>query len=265
MSQSIYSFKDYKDFLTHQIESLGRGARSKIAKAANCQLAYLSQIFSGPYELSLEQGLGISRFLQLNEMEQEYFIYLVLIARAGTTDLKKFLSNRANAIREEALKVSTQVKDAPLSEADQILYYSSWQYSAVHLITAISEYKTVEQIANRLQIPVQRTKKILDFLKDRNLVQIHNGSYTPKNNISHLTGQSNLISKHHGNWRLKAAAAAELGLTDNLQYSSCMTMSNEDAIKVKEILLEALKKSHDLVRKSNDEDIFGFNLDFFKL
>jgi enolase len=41
--------------------------------------------------------------------------------------------------------------------------------------------------------------------------------------------------------------------------------SNEDAIKVKEILLEALKKSHDLVRKSNDEDIFGFNLDFFKL
>jgi hypothetical protein len=51
----------------------------------------------------------------------------------------------------------------------------------------------------------------------------------------------------------------------DLHYSSAVTLSRDDAFKIREILLSAIKNSVDHIVKSPEEDVFALIVDFIGL
>jgi len=97
------------------------------------------------------------------------------------------------------------------------------------------------------------------------LAKLTGGSYTVGSRHIHLGKASNFVSRHHTNWRLCAIRAIEENRDQNLNYSSAVALSRDDAFKVREILLSAVKSSVDLIMKSPEEDAFVLNVDFVPL
>ena len=59
--------------------------------------------------------------------------------------------------------------------------------------------------------------------------------------------------------------AFEENNTQNLNYSSAVTLSAEDALRIREILLGAIKSSADVIMNSPEEEVFSLAVDFVAL
>lgn len=79
----------------------GRGELTKIAAALRVHPTFISQVFRGPRELSLEQAALLAYHLQLSEPEREFFIDLVGLSRAGNDPLKTVLKRRMTMLKEQ--------------------------------------------------------------------------------------------------------------------------------------------------------------------
>ncbi|HEY1080196.1 MAG TPA: hypothetical protein VGE46_08860, partial [Bdellovibrio sp.] len=66
----LYDFEDYKAYLRHRAEA-ERGVKSALAKALNCQSAYISQVLNENAHLSLEQGDAANTFFAHSEKESQ--------------------------------------------------------------------------------------------------------------------------------------------------------------------------------------------------
>jgi hypothetical protein len=71
---------------------------------------------------------------------------------------------------------------------------------------------------------------------------------------------------HHSNWRLLAMQALENEQSDELHYSSVITMRREDIPKIREAMVRAIEEVRGKVRSSTDEDsVLCYTLDLFEL
>lgn len=57
-------------------------------------------MLSGVSHFSFEHAVAIARFLGLTETESDYFILLVHVAKAGSTELKQHYLNQLRKIQE---------------------------------------------------------------------------------------------------------------------------------------------------------------------
>src|SRR5262245_54480093 len=97
---NIYEYTDYRKFLLkfiHQSPKKGRGIRSKMAEVMNCKTSYVTQVLVGKAGLSVEQAYELREIFNFNEEEAQYFLLLVLYARAGTDALKKTLKKQISS------------------------------------------------------------------------------------------------------------------------------------------------------------------------
>src|SRR5690348_7678173 len=107
--KSVLEFEEYKEFL-REIEAsrseLQRGFRSRLAEAAQCQNAFVSQVLNTSAHFSLEQGLRVAKFLSLGLEESQFFILLLEHNRAGTKELQGFFKLQLDSLREKLLNIS---------------------------------------------------------------------------------------------------------------------------------------------------------------
>src|SRR4051812_16373821 len=108
--KNLFEYRDYKTYLLDIIRSSpsgGRGLRQQFAKAAGCQLPYVSHVLSGTYHFNAEQIDGIGKYLGFREQEQEFLINLVHLHRAATPSLKAFYKG----LVERAAYKNTDLKE----------------------------------------------------------------------------------------------------------------------------------------------------------
>jgi hypothetical protein len=106
---SVFEFDNYRKFVRHAISTtpaLGRGSVKKMATALRVHPSLISQVLSGSKDFTSEQANDIASFLNLNELETEYFLCLVDIERAGTSRLKTFLQNKLMRLTLSAPKTN---------------------------------------------------------------------------------------------------------------------------------------------------------------
>jgi uncharacterized protein (TIGR02147 family) len=268
MKKTLFEYSNYKHFLNDTVESQpngGRGFKRKIALAAGCQPAYVSHVLSGEYDFSCEQGEAISRFLGHTREETEYFILLVNYARAGTHHLKQFFQKTLNSKAEHYLALKNRVKIAQtLTREDHSQYYSHWHYSAIHMLTTIPNYGTAEKIAAHFSLPISLVREVLEFLKSRRLVENDRGQFKPTETFLHLDSDSPLISRHHTNWRLQAIAHMAAPRENDLHYSSCFSVSAEDARKLRQMMGQFLEEATRVIKPSKEEKLYSLCLDLFE-
>ncbi len=268
MKNSVYEHTNYKTYLRIVIAERakgGYGERSRLARILNCQSAYISQVLNGDSHFNLEQADVINGYCGHTKEEARFFFLLVGLARSGTTSLREKFKEQIDEVLESRLILKNRISVKTTLRPDgQATYYSHWTYSAVHMLLTIPEFRTKETIATRLNISVERTSEILDFLVQSGLAVSEKGKFHSGEVRLHIPSDSPFVVNHHTNLRLRAIQQLEGG-TKEIHYSSIVTLSKGDLRKIKDLLIGIIQNVKAIVKDSNEEELCAFNLDFFRL
>lgn len=267
---SVYVYTDYKKFIEDTIEKQpneGWGVKSQLAKALKCETSFISQVLNGDSNFSLEQGFQVAQFFKLDDEEAEFFLLLVNLARAGNVTLQNFYQKRISLIRNVRLSVTEKFRTkASLTKEEEAKYFSSWIYAAVHAAMSISKLQNVDTLSSYLGVRKDIVDEALKFLVASQLLKKTEKSYELGVIKLHLGKESAMVSKHHGNWRVRALRALETAADDKqLHYSSVVTISESDIAVIQESLLEGIARVKEKISASQPERLYSLNFDFFEL
>ena len=266
---SIFEFSDYKAYLKAlelQRSQFQKGFRSRLAETLDCQNAYISQILNTGAHFSLEQGLKVSTFLRLTEIEIRYFILLIERSRAGTKELRAFFEKDLEALRERRLDIQGKVpKTRTLTFEDQSLYYSSWVYPTIHMLVTIPHFGSITKIVSVLGISEDFAREVILFLVTTGLINEKDGELVSGTTQVHLSIDSPFIRQHHNNWRAAAIQSLNSFDTKGLHYSTVSSLSNDDVEKIKSKFIKVIQEYVEVIAPSKEETLYNFNLDFYSL
>lgn len=266
-SLNIFDFSDYREFLKAWLEdakALKTSNLTRLAGAASVHPTFLSHVLAATKELSLEQAALISDYLNLTELEQDYFFAIIQIDRAGNQKLKKYWLNKKQEIEKEKNKLSQRFeKHRQLTYEHRAIFYSSWIYSAIWVSTAIENGQTLNQIAERFHISRNKAEEIVTFLLQTGLCNEDNGLLSIGEAHIHIPNESPLVVKHHTNWRMKAIQKMDTRENSELFFTSPMSIAKKDFDAIREKLNVALKEVVDIAKDSSAEEIVCLNIDFF--
>ncbi len=264
----VFDFNDYHDFLHYQIKDNSdvRGYLTQLAKAAECQKSYLSQVIKGRVHFTPEHATKLTLFWNLNDSESEYFIQLVHLGRTSFMPLIKKIRFRLKEIKStrENFAQRFQQESVPSIEA-QSSYYSSWIPGAIHVIVDIEKYRTLEAIATRLALPPNLVKSHLEILMSLGLVIKQGAQWLPTGKNIHLPKASMFTVVNHQNWKSRALLDCQMSDTAGVHYSAIQTLSTNDYENLKDLLLGFIDQQRKTIEPSKPEEIVCFTCDWFKI
>lgn len=264
----LFDAADYRAYLEFYIKNKpkkGHGFKLKIAEALSVHPTLITQILKGHKTFSIEQAYLLVQFLEMSDLEKDYFITLVEYDRAGSVSLKKFIERRLLKLRQESEKVKNRVHSyASMSEADQALFYSQWYYSAIRLSCGINEKVNSKSLSKNFNLPIELVEKITNFLLSRGLiVEKEDKTFNRGPQNTFLPADSPLISRHHMNWRMKAIERHPRLETDELAFSAPLTIAEKDLSEVKKMCLDFIQEISKKVSSSEAEKLACINIDWF--
>lgn len=268
MNKTLYDFDDYREYLQQAlpVSGPGRGARTRLADALGCQNGFVSLVLSGGAQFSLEHATVISRFLKHDADEEDFFLLLVHLGRAGSRELERYYLRKIEQIRERRREIKVRIKErSDLSENDRLLYYSSWHYTAIHMCLLSAGTRTRDSISGFLNIAPNKVSEVLNFLVQAGLAAQEGDQFISGPTRIHLPSESPLISKHHSNWRMRAVESLDHVSSQDLHFSSVMSISKDAAEKIRAILLQAIQDAEPVIREAKDETVVALTIDLFGL
>ena len=264
--QSLFQLTDYRDYVKSWTEARGRGEYGKIARHLGVHTTLVSQVFNGRKTLTEEQASKLCVYMSLSDLETDYFLKLVQIERAGTDQLQAVYRRHLDQIKDEANKIKSRVPTSTkMTEQDRALFYSSWQYSLVRLMTSIPKFQSKEKIAFALGLSVSRVQEILDFLVSRSLCKEERGRYIRTTENTHVDANSPLAIRHHQNWRNKVIVLQEMMTQEDLCFTAPISIANKDKSKVRKILLDTISEISKIVEPSTSEEVIYLGIDWIKI
>jgi hypothetical protein len=238
-----------------------------MARHCGIHASVLSLVFQKKRELTLEQAAALADYFGLNEAESQYLLLLVQLERAGNEPLRKLLRKQKETLLASRNQVVKRVKSSrKLTEEEKAIYYSSWLYSAVRILSALPGLSAKEPLRKKLGLGREPFQQIVDFLVRQGLCAEEGGRLRPLAHSTHLDGASPLVSRHHGNWRVKAMEKhPSLDQERELAFTSPMALSRADALKVRSLLLDAIEGVCRIADPSPSETAYFLNLDWLEI
>ena len=265
----IYDFETHQKFLEYWIQARsngGRGELLKIAAHAKLHSSTLSQIQKGSREFTPEQAVLVCDYMGLSEPETRFFLLLLQRAKCSSPLLKTLIEKQIKEAQENSVELAhVLVSDQKISDEAKAVFYSNWFYSAVRILSSIPGYQTLESLEVRLGLPRALLAQVISFLKNTGLCVENSGKLAPGPSYTHLESTSPLISRHHGNWRIKAMECHPSLGKQELCYTAPMSISTKDAEKVRGLAVAFLEEVQKLRKDSDSEEAYCLNLDWFKI
>jgi len=265
----IYESKSFSGFLNKYLKTLpnkGRGTLRSISIATGIHSTTLSQAVKGGRPFSLEQVVNICQYLGLSELETKYALLLSQEERAGTEVLRKIFATELKVLKQQASELVHNVKrDKVLPEEEKALFYSNWFYSAIAVLSSIPSLSSANALSSRLGLSKQKTNQVIGFLVNAGLCTDKGGKIEPGTYSTHLEAGSPFISRHHSNWRIKAIEKhPNLDNETEMAYSSPMSLSKQDADKIRSMIVDFVKKVNQIREPSASEEAYFLNIDWLK-
>ena len=264
---SVFEFDSYKEFLKAWIGSRakgGRGESRRIALRLGLSSTLISQIQNADKHFTSEAASELCDYLELGEKEADHFLLLVEHARAGSHGLKSRLLKKIAKGRAEAQKLSERMDDdKTLTDTEAAIYYSHWSYTGITHLIACQPRLSMDELAERLQLPAHMISKVLNFLIKSGLVVSRDGALEMGLKHIHISADSPLVVKHHLNWRLRAFDRMPYSRNDDLFCTAPMSLSREVADRIRADLPAYIEKIVKWVGPSPSEVVRCLNIDFF--
>lgn len=269
----IFEFFDYRKFLRSYVKSRprnGRGELTRICERLSIPTSLMSQILAGSRELTLEQGLALSKYLGHTELETDYLESLILLERASTEDLRKRVRARIEKLKRDGLLLGKRMAVAKeLSEEQLATFCSAWTYSAIHLLTSLTAHGkdglTVDEIAQKLKMDRPKVSEQLSFLCHAGLCVQEGDRYVMGGQSTFVKRESPHLARLHSNWRIKAIHDFEKRSEEDFMTTAQVSLSRKDFLVIREKLLEVIKFASERVKDSAPEDVAFLNIDWFCL
>jgi len=266
---SVYDTKDYKVFFNSWVleqPKKGHGEYRRLAQHLGVSTTLISQIFKGEKHPSLEIALDIGEYLGLNELESEYFLLQVEYAKAGSHKLKDKFGKQISARQEKAKRIENRIKkDFELADEDKAVFYSSWMYSGIRLLTAVPNHSNVATIAQKLNLPRSTIQKIVEFLLNKKLIQEKGGKLQVSNISTHIGSSSFLVNRHHQNWRIHGFQKMLADDSKNIFYTGPVALSDEATEHIQKMILNFIQEYHKVYGPSDSESVRCLNIDWFEV
>lgn len=265
---SVFEFKHYRDYLLSCLGQQGTrtGRRQQAALAMGCHNTYLSQVMAGKIDLSLEHAESLNDFLEHSNEEAEFFILQVLLARAGSKKLQKRFEEKIKQLLSKRLVISERMgKLEQVSENDRERFYSHWIYSALHVLVSIPKFQTIEALSKALGYQEPSIRAELDFLRQIGIIKYEKSKYQIGPNSIHIAADSPFVTKHHLNWRYHTIQNLFNSVSEDLHFSSVVSLDINAVSQVRTILLKALEKNRSVIVDAKAETAYVMNFDFYKL
>lgn len=266
--KTLYECNSHIEYLNSVFDprKARRGIKAKFSEHLRIQPAFLSQVLSGKYSLSVEQADLANQFFEHSNEDSNFFILLVSRDRAGTSTLKAYYEEQLKTILQKRLLISERIgKKTEVRESAKNEYYSSWVYSAVHVICTIEGVSSKQDIARLLQLPIDLVSKVIEFLIENELIIKKNGKFEWTNSWVRIDKNSPHIIRHHSNWRIQAINNLEIQTNNDLHYSGVFSISQKTARTIKDLLMESVKENLKRIEESSEEDVYVLNVDFFSI
>ena len=266
---TVLDFGDYKKYLSIRLKTSGelRGTRSKLAAYLQCQTAHISQVLRGDGHFSLEHAAQINEFLEHSQDESEYFILLLQKERSGNRSLTKHFERRMAAIqagRQRAKIAAAKPMDTTTS-SDLVLYYTSWQISAVH-IALMRKSQTASELERILGLSAVNVQHALTTLLQLRLIrgpEEHQYQCLPER--IHLPPDSPIVGNHHSNWRMRTIQKIDQGQDPaSLHYSGPMAISKQSALQIRQLLVKSIEGMEHFINLPGEEELCTVCIDFYK-
>jgi uncharacterized protein (TIGR02147 family) len=261
---NLYEYFSYKTYLIDLVSQTNIKV-SALSEMAGCNRSYFSQMINGKVQLTSDHIINLAEGLDFSELEKEYFITLCLLERSSLINTKDVLEKKLNRLRQKNLVLSKKIKDEgksfELTDEMKGEYYSSWVYGQIHILTSIEEFQTPESIALKLNISLNSVKKILNRLRDMQLVLKKENNYIHQARNLHIPHISPHNVVNHMNWRMRAIQKVQ---EDNgIHYTAAFSLSKKDIPVLKAQLLDFIKKQREVIGASGTEEVYCFNCDLF--
>lgn len=267
--KAVFTYTSFSDFLVHEIEKntdLKRGEKKLIAEALNIHPTLLSQILSGVRVFTEEQVFMLCEYFGFSELETDYVFILHQIANTQNKKYKERLHRKRDGLKNRSLQLSERVeKDKVLTNEEKSIFYSSWQYSAIRIFSSLEGGKTRDEIAERFNFDKKQVGEILEFLVGAGLCRLEKGRYLHQVSRTHLEKSSPHYKQHHSNWRIKSIQRLDNALDEDLTFTAPLSMGKKDFEKLREEMVQMIKRISAVVAETDPEEIYCLNLDFFKI
>jgi uncharacterized protein (TIGR02147 family) len=264
---SIFNFSDYREYIQDYVQNLpkkGWGFASKMSVAIDIQPALFSQVLSGEKDLTLEMGFKFAKYISLNDIETEYLMELLQLARAGSEELKAHYTQRVAKLKHEGGKLKNHLTDGKIMALEEkVEFYSNFLYSAIRIYSSIGDGKSPEEIQKHFQVPSPFLKSILEFLESHGLCERLGNRYRLGQQRTVAEKGTPMYFKHSTNWRLQAIQKMELNRKSDLFITSPMSLSIEDQKIIHNQIIEFVKNFSERVKNSDSEETVCLNIDFF--
>jgi uncharacterized protein (TIGR02147 family) len=268
---NIFEFDSYKEFLRSWLQeqpNAGHGLRSRMAEAIGTQTGFITQVLTGAAHFSPEQVFAMADLLGQSSEEIQFLQLLLQYERAGTNAYRKHVTVQIEKVRSERNNLLKRLKAESFpSDIDQGTYFSSWIYACVHVMATCERFqKSRVAIAEALNLPISQINEVLEFLLRTGLVEeTPEGLQVGKARV-HLGTDSPFLRRHHTNLNLLSLQnILNQPLDQNLQYSSLVSLSEDDVQKIREIFLKSIQESKGIVRDSEGATVYATTLNFFKI
>ena len=262
----IFAYRDYKIWLKSILElHEERGFRAKLAEAAGCQRAFLSQVINGNANLTADHAAGIAEYMALDERETEFLQLLILYSRAATKKLRSYLDKRLNKLAKEYKHLGERLKRPAPQDNMALEYYSDWIYSAIHMLLTIPQFRSEWAIAERLHLQASVVQHHLRRLEDWGLARKgQDNLWEASEDSLHIPSEHPMTAVHHRNWRLKACEHnPKFDALDNFRFTAVCSLSVEDLQELQRRMTEFVLQTQKLVSASHEEEVACICLDIF--
>jgi uncharacterized protein (TIGR02147 family) len=264
---SIFDYSNYRTYLRAvlPVKGEGRGRRARLAEALRVQSAFVSRVLSGAADFSQEQCVLINRFLDLTEDEGDYLFLLLLYAKAGSSDLRKYYEAKIDEVRREKREIEARVAPSrKLSMESQVVYYSDWIYSYLHLYFRMPELQKGSWMQS---LPFSRKKleAAIQWMAKHHLIENKNGKWVSNLELLHLERDSPLIKGFHSQWRRQALNQLDQGDDRDFFFTAPISLSQKDFEKIRNLLLQTVESVDEILIPSPDEAIACLNIDLFRI
>jgi uncharacterized protein (TIGR02147 family) len=263
----VEDFDDYKAYLRERIlRARGvKGYGRLLAEAAGCHPSFLSQVLNGPTQLTPDQAAGLSEFWALDETRTEIFLILVQRARSSSPAFRRILDRKLTRLRGERRDLAKRFGAPRLPDAEEVLYYSSWLWSAAHVLTSIPRYGRVEALAKRLGVTIDALEPTLQGLERMGLLEKKGEKWKRTGRSLHLPRESPLYLQHLLNWRHRALIEANGRSPDTVHYSAVHGLSRADADRLRAMIVRFIDETREVVVPSPEEEAVCLNIDYFPI
>jgi len=269
--KEIFDFADYREYIRFNLDKkINIESSNKVKSLAqflNCHPTYVSQVINCKADFSHEQAIAFCRFALFNEFEAEYFVNLLDRDRAGTTETRDYFQRKITKMKNERTNLARRYNNkVKLSLEDKLKYYETWIPQAIHILCQIEGYGNMESISSALNLSLEQTKSTLDLLKNIGLVKLEGNQYHSIVDSIHLEKGSPLHAKFLANWRFKSMEDLNRNPEGKgITYSSVMSLSKEVADQIKNLIVQHLDVTRDLVMPSESEELYVYNIDYYPL